>query len=96
MLDHTTAFPDDAPDQLVPDPQVQKEFSVCAMTMDRWDKDPKMAELGWPPPIRIKIRKYRSRRLIERFKASLVKAAIAARATPGIFVFALLSLFGGA
>jgi hypothetical protein len=84
MLDHTAAFPDDAPDQLVPDPQVQKEFSVCAMTMDRWDKDPKMAELGWPQPIRIRIRKYRSRRLIERFKASLVKAAIAARARSGI------------
>ena len=53
-----------------------------------------MAELGWPPPIRIKIRKYRSRRLIQRFKAGLVKAAIAARATLGIFLFALLSLFG--
>jgi hypothetical protein len=84
MVDHTTAFPDDAPDQLVPDSQVQKEFSVCAMTMGRWDKDPKMAELGWPPPIRIKIRKYRSRRLIEAFKARVLANAIAARSTSAV------------
>jgi hypothetical protein len=75
----TTTLPDDAPDQFVPDPVVWKEFGVCSMTGDRWDKDPRMAELGWPPPIRIKSRKFRSRRMLEKFKNALLSAAIAAR-----------------
>ena len=36
-------------DTLVPDPQVQKEFSVTAMSIWRWDRDPELIKLGWPP-----------------------------------------------
>ena len=48
-------------DTLVPDPQVQKEFGVTAMSIWRWDRDPELIKLGWPPPIRIRSRKFRSR-----------------------------------
>jgi hypothetical protein len=37
-------------DTLVPDPQVQKEFGVTAMSIWRWDRDPELIKLGWPPP----------------------------------------------
>ena len=48
--------PHDTPchDTLVPDPQVQKEFGVTAMSIWRWDRDPELIKLGWPPPIRIR------------------------------------------
>jgi hypothetical protein len=53
------------------------------MTMWRWDRDPLMAELGWPAVIRIAGgsvgRKYRSRSQLEQFKANLVQRAIAQR-----------------
>src|SRR6476620_9035175 len=55
-------------DTLVPDPQVQKEFSVTAMSIWRWDRDPALIKLGWPPPIRIRSRKFRSRTALENFK----------------------------
>ena len=55
-------------DELVPDPQAQKEFGRSQMTFWRWDHDPKMIEAGWPLPIIIRNRKYRSRRRLETFK----------------------------
>jgi hypothetical protein len=39
-------------DTLVPDPQVQKEFCVTAISIWRWDRDLELIKLGWPPPIR--------------------------------------------
>lgn len=68
-------------DVLVPDPQVRVEFGdISEMATHRWDHDPKMAELGWPPPIRIRGRKFRSRRALEAFKQTLVRRAITERA----------------
>jgi hypothetical protein len=63
-------------DELVPDPQIQREFGICAMTLWRWDKD---LELGFPPPIRIRGRKFRSRRLAEAFKQRLLADAVMRR-----------------
>jgi len=60
--------PADSPDEFVPDPQVLAEFGITAMTAWRWDHDPELAELGWPPPIKIRSRNFRSRRHLERFK----------------------------
>jgi hypothetical protein len=48
-------------DTLVPDPQVQKEFGVTAMSIWRWDRDPELIKLGWPPPIRIRSRNQEGR-----------------------------------
>ena len=45
--------------ELVPDPQVFKEFSITSMTGYRWDRNEELIALGWPPPIRIGQRKYR-------------------------------------
>jgi hypothetical protein len=68
-------------DVLVPDRIVRAELCLSPMTAWRWDRDPAMTELGWPPLIRTgpQGRKYRSRRQLEQFKANLVKRAIAQR-----------------
>src|ERR1700722_13691094 len=63
-------------DTLVPDPQVQKEFDVTAMSVWRWDRDPELIELGWPPPIRIRSRKFRSRIALENFKRVMARRAL--------------------
>src|SRR6516164_1552234 len=66
-------------DTLVPDPQVQKEFGVTAMSIWRWDRDPELIKLGWPPPIRIRSRKFRSRIALENFKRVMARRAIEQR-----------------
>jgi hypothetical protein len=71
-------LPDNAPDELVPDPQVAREFNVTLMTIWRWDRDPRLAELGWEPPVKIRRRNYRRRRSLEKFKAALRNFGIAA------------------
>ena len=63
-------------DTLVPDPQVQKEFGVTAMSIWRWDRDPELIKLGWPPPIRIRSRKFRSRIALENFKRVMARRAL--------------------
>jgi hypothetical protein len=70
-----------ANDTFVPDRQVRAELTISPTTQWRWDRDPAMTELGWPPLIRIgpQGRKYRSRLRLEQFKANLVKRAIAQR-----------------
>jgi len=62
------------PDTLVPDPQICAEFGVSAMTLWRWDRDP---ELQFPARISIRGRNFRSRKEIEKFKARLLRGAIA-------------------
>jgi hypothetical protein len=69
-------LPDEEVGELVPDPQVCREFGVTAMTVWRWDHDP---ELNFPPAIRIRRRKFRRRRALENFKRQLVRNAIARR-----------------
>jgi hypothetical protein len=63
-------------DELVPDPQVQKEFGITAMTLWRWDHDP---DLGFAPRIKIRGKNYRSRKHLEEFKQRMVANAIAVR-----------------
>ena len=46
MTHPTCDLSDNVPDELVPDPQVAREFNVSLMTLWRWDRDPKLAELG--------------------------------------------------
>jgi hypothetical protein len=69
----------DQPDELVPDPVVASECGTSLMGIWRWDRDPELEKLGWPPPIRIRNRKYRSRRLLEAFKARLLHNALTQR-----------------
>ena len=60
-------------DELVADPAVAREFNVSLMTIWRWTNDP---VLNFPPPIKIKQRNYRSRRMLESYKAQLLRAAM--------------------
>jgi hypothetical protein len=71
MTHPTCDLPDNVPDELVPDPQVAREFNVTLMTLWRWDHDPQLAESGWEPPVKIRKRNYRRRRPLEKFKAAL-------------------------
>jgi hypothetical protein len=48
------------------------------MTLWRWDRDPKLAELGWEPPVKIRKRNYRRRRPLEKFKVALRNFGITA------------------
>jgi hypothetical protein len=68
--------PDEEVGELVPDTQVCREFQITSMTLWRWDHDP---ELEFPPPIRIRKRKFRRRSALEIFKRQLVRNAIARR-----------------
>jgi hypothetical protein len=73
------------PDQLVPDPQVWRELGISSMSGWRWDReaeDPnsELAKLGWPLPISIRKRNFRSRRALEQFKANAQRQAIQNRA----------------
>ena len=53
-------------------------FNVTLMTLWRWDHDPKLAELGWEPPVKIRTRNYRRRRPLEKFKVALRNFGITA------------------
>ena len=65
----------DEPDSLVADPEVAKELgNVSLMTIWRWSHNP---TLGFPVAVKIGRYNYRSRRQLEKFKARLVRDAIA-------------------
>jgi len=72
----------DEPDTHVPDSKVRQELGgLSRMCLWRWDHDRKMIDRGWPPAIELNGRKYRSRRLLERFKQALMRRAIERRDT---------------
>jgi hypothetical protein len=63
----------------VPDPVVCREFNISAMTLWRWDRDPELAALGFPPPVTIRKRKFRIRKQLEMFKRTMLRRVIAQR-----------------
>jgi hypothetical protein len=65
--------------EFVPDPQVIREFGITAMSLWRWDRDPVLKQMGWPAPVRIRKRKFRPRRALEAFKATMFRHAVEAR-----------------
>jgi hypothetical protein len=68
----------DEPDTFVPDPQVWAEFGITSMTGHRWTHDP---DLGFPPPIKIRTRCFRSRKALEVFKKKMIRKAVSERKT---------------
>ena len=50
--------------KLLPEPLVRERYGVCDMTLRRWDAD---ATLDFPPPIRIRNRKYRDEAELDAF-----------------------------
>lgn len=63
-------------DELVPDPDVWRELNVTSMTGYRYTRDP---NLNFPPPIKIRNRNFRSRALLEEWKAGLLQLALSKR-----------------
>lgn len=72
MSSAKTITPRPHPDELVPDPQVWREFGISSMSGWRWTKDP---NLGFPPAIKIRTRCFRSRRALEQFKERVMRSA---------------------
>jgi hypothetical protein len=68
-----------AVDEFVPDPVVAAELGVSLMTVWRYDRDDEMRKLGWPAKISMRKRNFRSRRELEKFKAAMIKRAVAER-----------------
>jgi hypothetical protein len=68
------SIPNDLPADLVPDCVVQAEFRVSQVTLLAWTNDPAR---NFPPPTKINGRNYRSRRLLEIYKAKMLRLAIA-------------------
>lgn len=66
---------------LIPDPEIRRDLRITKMTTHRWDRDPRMAELGWPPPIYRGRFKFRDATQYARFRAKLAREAIARRDT---------------
>ena len=64
-------------EELVADPQVWKELGVSSMAGWRWTNDP---ALNFPPAIKIRGRNFRSRRMLEAFKKTLIRKALTDRA----------------
>jgi hypothetical protein len=67
-------------DELVPDPQVCREFKITAMTLWRWERDPR---LNFPPKIKIRTRNYRSRKALNDFRDRLISEALKRRGAIG-------------
>jgi hypothetical protein len=65
-------------DELVPDPDVAREFNISLMTLSRWALDP---DLGFPDKIQVRKRNFRSREQLNEFKQRLLRTAIAQRGT---------------
>ena len=63
-------------DELVPDPVVWQEFGITSMTLHRWTHDP---NLGFPLPIKIRTKNFRSRLALEDFKKRMMQKAIVER-----------------
>jgi predicted DNA-binding transcriptional regulator AlpA len=61
------------PDPLVPDATVAEELGTTVMTLWRRSNDP---DEGFPPPIKIGNRNFRSRRALEAYKARKVREAM--------------------
>jgi len=57
-------FEDDVHD---PDSKVAKQLSKHPKTLPRWDKNPRMKELGWPNPVYLNGRRHRRRSEVQAF-----------------------------
>ena len=70
---------DNHDDLLIPDPQVWKMFGVTSMTLHRWTRDER---LGFPPPIKIRTRNYRSQSALKEWKERMVRGGV--RSSPHV------------
>jgi hypothetical protein len=64
---------------LLADARVAERYDVCVRTLARWDEIP---DLGFPPPIYIRERRYRELAKLERWDRVNARRAAAARTKP--------------
>jgi hypothetical protein len=79
LVPHSTGPPPLTPDQWVPERAVCEELDLTSMTTWRYDRSRKMVDLGWPLPLRVNGRIYRSRAALDAFKRNLADAALRER-----------------
>jgi hypothetical protein len=65
---------------LISDTDIRRDLGdLSRMAIWRWDHDPRMAALGWPPPELVNGRNYRNAEKYESFRGRLAREAIAKR-----------------
>jgi hypothetical protein len=64
---------------LIPDSEIRRDLNLSRMSLWRWDRDPAMAAIGWPPAVRINDRNHREADKYEEFKSRLARVAISRR-----------------
>ena len=66
-------------DGVAPDSKIAKGLSKHPKTLPRWDKNPRMIELGWPLPVYLNGRRHRE---LPKVRAFLANAAAAHLSKP--------------
>jgi hypothetical protein len=65
---------------LISDTDIRRDLGgLSRMSIWRWDHDPDMAALGWPPPESVNGRNHRDAEKYESFRGRLAREAIARR-----------------
>jgi hypothetical protein len=70
-------FEDDSYD---PDSKVAKRLGKHPKTLPRWDKNPKLKELGWPDPVYLNGRRHRHRPAVQAFLRNAAAAHLNSKA----------------
>jgi hypothetical protein len=75
---------DEDDDELVPDTKFRRIISMSKETQDRRDRDPRLAEIGWPVKVKYpgsgpKAPGFRFRSHIKRFQNNLLELALEKR-----------------
>jgi hypothetical protein len=66
---------------LISDTDIRRDLGgLSRMSIWRWDRDPHMAALGWPPPESVNGRNHRDAEQYETFRSRLAREAINKRA----------------
>lgn len=61
-----------------PDSKVAKHLGKHNKTLPRWDKNPQLKELGWPPPVYLNGRRHRHRPAVQAFLRNVALASLKA------------------
>jgi hypothetical protein len=67
---------------LAPDSRIAKGLSKHPKTLPRWDKNPRMKELGWPDPVYLNGRRHRDLPKVREFLRNAAAATLNSRAPP--------------
>jgi hypothetical protein len=59
-----------------PDSVIAKFLNKHAKTLPRWDKNPQLKELGWPPPTYLNGRRHRDWARIQEFLRNAAQATL--------------------